>query len=417
MTTTGAGDADGRGTAAALFRRLSDRDPRALGRAISAVENGDPLGAAVVELARAAGLSACIVGLTGPPGAGKSSLASRLVAAYRAADRRVAVLAVDPSSPFTGGAILGDRVRMQEHASDPDVFVRSMAARGVPGGVAGAAADAVALLGAAGFDVVLVETVGVGQGEVEIARIADVTLVLAVPGAGDDIQALKSGLMEIADVFVVNKADRDGADAVAGAIEASLTLVDGTPGAWRPPVLQVSALTGAGVADLVATIERCRTDEARAAARRARHLQAVGSTGERRSGVIDHVGIAVSDGEAARALFASLFNLSSDAGESVVDQNVRVWFLGTDDTRLELVAPTSETSPVAAFLAKRGPGLHHVALRVPDLSQALARLRSQGVRLIDSEPRVGAHGRRVAFVHPSSTSGVLVELVEADGQA
>src|SRR5690606_30307578 len=195
-----------------LVDRVTAGDPRAAARAISIVEGGGPPAVQLVAQLHAHTGRASLVGVTGPPGAGKSTLVGQLVTAYRRTGASVAVLAVDPSSPFSGGAILGDRVRMQSHAEDPRVFIRSMATRGQLGGLAAATADAIDVLDAAGFDIILVETVGVGQDEVDISRTTDVCVLVLVPGTGDDVQAMKAGVMEIADVFVVNKADQAGAD-------------------------------------------------------------------------------------------------------------------------------------------------------------------------------------------------------------
>lgn len=234
-------------------------DVRALARAISLVEHGGAEAARLVRALFPRTGEAYVVGVTGAPGAGKSTLVDRLTAEIRRGGLTVAVLAIDPSSPFTGGAILGDRVRMSGHAGDPGVFVRSMATRGHLGGLARATGDAVLLVDACGFDIVLVETVGVGQDEVDIVRTADCTLVLLVPGLGDDVQAMKAGIMEIADIFVVNKADRDGADRLAEAVRASLALGARSDQAWRPPILKTEATTGAGVAEVWQAIGRFRT--------------------------------------------------------------------------------------------------------------------------------------------------------------
>jgi LAO/AO transport system kinase len=217
------------------------------------------------------------VGVTGVPGGGKSTLVDQLIATIRAAGLRVAVIAVDPTSPFTGGAVLGDRVRMNRHAGDDGVFVRSMATRGHLGGLARTTGDAALVLDAAGFDVVLIETVGVGQDEVEVAQTADATVVVLVPGTGDDVQAMKAGIMEIADVFVANKADREGIDRLVQSIEAALSLQTATEGGWTPPVLKTEATTGQGVPELWDMLCRFRdrSEALRSERRRARALARV----------------------------------------------------------------------------------------------------------------------------------------------
>jgi LAO/AO transport system kinase len=231
-----------------LVDRLLSGDVRALARAISAVEENAAGSADLLRGVFPHTGRATVVGVTGSPGAGKSSLVDRLVASFREQGRRVGVVAVDPSSAYSGGAILGDRVRMQGHAEDPGVFIRSMASRGHMGGLSRAASDAVDLLDAAGYDPVLIETVGVGQDEIEIARAADVVTVVLVPGMGDDIQAIKAGILEIADLFVINKADRPGADKVAAELEAMMGLAPAA--APRPPIFKTVATSGEGVAAL-----------------------------------------------------------------------------------------------------------------------------------------------------------------------
>jgi LAO/AO transport system kinase len=259
-------------TPASLSERVLAGDARAVARAISLVEDEGPLGAALIQQIFARTGRAYLVGVTGPPGAGKSTLVDRITSELRAAKRTVGVVAIDPTSPFTGGALLGDRVRMQAHANDPGVFIRSMATRGHLGGLARATSDAALVLDASGKDIVLIETVGVGQDEIEIVRTADVSIVTVVPGSGDDVQALKAGIMEIADVFVVNKADREGADRAAASLEALLSLQTYGAGDWRPPIMMTEATNGKGVAELVETIERFRvhSQPAQGSRRRAR---------------------------------------------------------------------------------------------------------------------------------------------------
>src|SRR5213592_739773 len=248
-----------------LSLRVLAGDPRAIARAISLVEDETPAGADLVRAVFGRSGRAYLTGITGAPGAGKSTLVDRLIGDLRRLGRTVGVVAVDPTSPFSGGAILGDRVRMQAHVADPGVFIRSMATRGNLGGLARATAEAALVLDAAGRDVVLIETVGVGQDEVDIVRTADVSIVVLVPGAGDDVQALKAGIMEIADIFVVNKADRDGADRTIASIEALLSLQSFGADEWRPPIVRTTATTGEGLGDLVAALDRFRahTDAAR----------------------------------------------------------------------------------------------------------------------------------------------------------
>jgi LAO/AO transport system kinase len=246
--------------------------PRALARAITRVERGGPAADALMRRLGPRPLQGWTIGITGPPGAGKSTLVNRLIAAARAADMTVGVVAVDPSSPFSGGAILGDRVRMMGHSGDRGVFIRSMAARDSLGGLASATRDVARLLDAAGFDLILLETVGVGQSELDVVKVADTVAVIAVPGLGDAVQTLKAGILEVADLFVVNMADRPGAERTAAELLAMLQLGAARDAdAWAPPIVETVAVEGRGLDELWETLNRHRA-----------HLESTGELGARR---------------------------------------------------------------------------------------------------------------------------------------
>ena len=359
--------------------------PREIARLATSIENGAPLPEGLVE---GEGL---IIGVTGPPGAGKSSLVDALAAEWRRRGKTVAIIAVDPSSRATGGAILGDRIRMQRHHGDAGVFIRSMANRGAGGGVARTTHALAQLFRSAGFDFIIIETIGVGQDEIAVAAVADVTVVVLTPGMGDDVQAIKAGVMEIADLFVINKADLPGVEKARREIEAMLSL-----GQRAVPILQTIATDGSGaseLADALASRER----------RRERHAPS--------SFEIDHLGIAVESIENALRFYVDQLGMSISGRETVEHEKVHVAMLPAGESRIELLEPSDPDSTIANFLAKRGPGLHHVALRVPDLNTAVANLQASGARIL-GEPKRGAGGHIYVFVHPASTGGVLWELIQ-----
>jgi LAO/AO transport system kinase len=359
-------------------------DLRTLARLATGVENRDRT--ALAELAALGPGHARIVGITGPPGAGKSTLVDALALALRKQGKTVAILAIDPSSRIHGGAILGDRIRMQQHHADPGIFIRSMASRGNPGGIAAATADVARLMSAAGRDYVLIETVGVGQDEIEIARVAQFTIVVLVPGMGDDIQAIKSGILEIADLFVINKSDRPGASKVENELRAEGHTV---------PIVHTIATEGVGIDAILHHLDFSRS------------VGLPAYTGGRSSPIqLDHIAVAVNSLAEALPFYQSL-GLQPSAPQNIPTEKVTVAMLPP----LELLEPAADNSPISAFLQKRGPGLHHIALRVPDLNATIDRLRESGARLLN-EPRPGANGHIYVFVHPASTGGVLLELIQ-----
>lgn len=432
-----------------LARGVRAGEPRALARALTAVENRWPEAHDLLtELFPHTG-NAMVIGLTGPPGVGKSTLADRLATRARDKGKRVAILATDPTSPFTGGALLGDRVRMEAGSRDPEIFIRSMATRGHVGGLSATAFEAIAVLEASGRDFILVETVGVGQDEVDVAAAAGLTIVVLAPGLGDEIQAAKAGLLEAAARVVVNKADQEGADRLVADLEMVLGAGEGAP-----RVLQTVATNGEGVPELLNDLEalylasaaespvrRRRALEgwlselvARGAVEKAqgaiweatvdalvagsldpfsaaeRVLAALAGGGGAKSMKIHHLGIAVRGLDEAAARFEALLGLARGKRYDLPEWKVSVLFLAVGESHLELLEPHGEDSNVGKFLARRGEGLHHVCFEVEDIEASLRDFERQGAELIDKKPRPGAGGHLVAFVHPKSTHGVLVEL-------
>ena len=381
-----------------MMERLRAGDVRALARAVSLVEDGDAAGAALVAACRREGKRALRVGVTGAPGAGKSTLVDQMGGWLRREGQSVAVIAVDPSSPLTGGALLGDRIRMQGFGEDAGVYIRSMASRGTMGGVASGAEDVCTVMEAAGREVVLVETVGVGQDEVDVAGLVDVTVLVLVPGMGDEVQSLKAGVMEVADIFVVNKSDREGAEQVEAEVIAMQSL-GGVAGAAVAPVVRTVATTGDGVGELMEAVRRVAVSKAPRGVR-------VRAGGMR----LDHLGVAVRSIEAARGFYESL-GMVAGAVEVVEHERVRAVMMPVGESRIELLEATAADSVIGRYLEKRGEGLHHVAIKVDGVDAMFERLKSEGVRLASDSVRIGAGGHRYFFVHPASTGGVLVEIV------
>ena len=446
---------------------ILNRDARAVAKAISGIENNDPDTEAVLRGIYPHTGRALTIGVTGASGVGKSSLVDRLALHYRELGHRVAVLAIDPTSPFSGGALLGDRIRMQSLTGDDRVFIRSMATRGRMGGISRATVDAALVLDAAGYDRILIETVGVGQDEVDVVRAADLSIVVLVPGMGDDIQAIKAGIMEIGDLFVINKSEREGTERTERELIGLLEMAHREDG-WEPPIIRTVAIRNLGIESLARSIEQYgqllsrQRAEGHATARRqaAARQRLTELLGERllrdflaaRDGAapdelipasvadavashqldpysaldqlfrpevrgLQHIGIAVSSIEESLRFWRDGLGLELGEVEVVADQGVRVAILPIGASRIELLEASSldvapEETPIGRFLSRRGPGVHHLCIEVSDISATLTRLRSAGIRLVDEVPRRGAGGAMIGFVHPASTGGVLLELAQ-----
>ncbi|HEY9127857.1 MAG TPA: methylmalonyl Co-A mutase-associated GTPase MeaB [Acidobacteriaceae bacterium] len=395
-----------------LFEAIRAGERRALARAISLVVDsllgGEKLLALCEEAVTADTAQALRIGITGPAGAGKSTLIDALTRQLRGQGKRVGILAVDPSSPFTGGAILGDRIRLADFAADPDVYMRSIATRGHLGGLAAAAEDVLTVFEAAAFDVLLIETTGVGQGEVEIASLVDVTAVVMVPGMGDGIQSLKAGILEIANIYVLNKADRPGIEQLEAEIEEMLALRHVITGSSQvPAICRTIATTGEGIPELLAATQACLREPRRRLPHPKSSHGALGG-----APVLDHLGIAVRSLAQSTSLYA-LLGADISPVETVEHERVQVQMVDLGQSRIELLEAIATDSVIGRFLEKRGEGLHHVALRVPELAAVVERLRANQIRLVSDSIQIGAGGHRYLFLHPSSANGVLLELVES----
>ena len=448
---------------ATQLERILQREVRSVARAITNIENEVP---SSIELLKKLFLhtgKGVTVGITGAPGAGKSSLVDKLALQYRALEKSVGIIAIDPSSPFSGGALLGDRIRMQALSTDPNVFIRSMATRGNLGGLSRATVDAVAVLDAAGYDRTLVETVGVGQDEIDIVKTADVCVVVLVPGMGDSIQAIKAGIMEIGDIFVINKAERDGVEQTERELLGMLEMTRREDG-WQPPIVRTVATENRGLDKLVEAIEIYHvhllahaTDNVKRTAIAEHRLleilreqllrralksldqsqlkifaeeiaskkndpysiaeQIINSSNMSDSSSdlprkINHLGIAVNSLDEALTFWRDGLGLELHEIEVVQEQGVRVAMLPLGESNIELLEATGDETPLGKFIAKRGTGIHHLAVDVININATIAKLKERGIRLIDEQPRTGAGGSLIAFIHPSSTGGVLVELVQ-----
>ncbi len=425
------------------------RQPRAIARAATLIENRSVASEALLQALWPHTGTAEVFGITGAPGVGKSTFVTALIRELRQENKTVAVIAVDPTSPFSGGAILGDRVRMQEHHGDPGVFIRSMATRGKLGGLAPTTLDLTLLLDAAGFNVILVETVGVGQDEIDIANMADATAVVLVPGMGDEVQAIKAGILEIADVLVINKSDLDGAPKLEAELQMMLSLAHRLDN-WVPTIVRTIATEGQGIAQSLTALRSFKSHSKPKDRQRQRWIvrleqllreklsnqisaeqieeaaRAVTSNESDPYAIvngwlkqirgtnpfeIDHLGIAVKSIDNALGFYRDALGLTVEHRETVVQEKVNVALLPAGKSKLELLEASDPESTIAKFIANKGEGLHHIALRVPDLSTSVERLKSQGARILN-EPQLGAGGHKYVFVHPRSTGGVLLELIE-----
>ncbi len=378
-----------------LAKKILKKEKLALAQFITLLENRNPQAIAETKKLRAASADKAIrIGVTGPQGVGKSSLLSRLIEQALKKKKRIGVLVVDPTSPLHGGAFLGDRLRMQQHTLNNNVFIRSMATRTNQNGLSPAIDEAATALEAFGCDLILIETIGIGQDEIAVTQIVDRTALILSPDFGDKFQAMKSGLIEVCDLIVVNKIDLPKAKSALIVLQEMSKL----------PVFGVSAKSGTGVDKLLETLLK------KGFSPRGAHQGRFFS--EELSLSIDHIGIAVKKIKTALPFYQEQLGLKKVFIETVPQQKVRVAILPIGNSQIELLEATSKNSPIAKFIAKRGEGIHHIAFETTDLKKRLKNLSDQGVCLIDSTPRRGAQGKQIAFLHPKSTFGSLVELTQ-----
>lgn len=449
-----------------LSSKVIQGDVRAAAKLITMVENDFQNAQKVLKNLYQYSGKSVVIGITGSPGSGKSTITDRLTKHIRKLGKKVGIIAIDPSSPFSGGAILGDRIRMQDLATDKDVFIRSIGTRGHLGGLSRSTEAVVKIMDAMGKEVIFIETVGVGQSEIEVIKVSDIILLVLVPGMGDDIQVIKAGIMEIGDIFVVNKADREGADKLIAEIEMMLHLDKCSK--KNPPIVKTIGTENVGIEKLWVEIDRLFSNlqnNGNLYQRRKNRIKKeiydlflqnwqdmfFQLTGEKKLGKevemvlnqeidpysvvnklteifkkeifkegtnllnkIDHIGIAVKKLEDALTVFQEILEVKCSGIEEVEEQKVKVACLPVGESKIELLESTSEESVIARYIEKRGEGIHHIAFQVKDIVTVIDKLNRKGIKLIDQKPRIGASNTKIAFLHPKSTNGVLIELCEYD---
>jgi LAO/AO transport system kinase len=441
-----------------IVKGILKGNPKAMARAISMIEDRDDYAQKILKRIFHYSGRSLVIGITGAPGSGKSTLVDQLVNIFKHKQKKVGIIAVDPTSPFSGGAILGDRIRMMRHSMDKDVFIRSMATRGHLGGLSKASSEAITVLEAGGKDLILVETVGVGQDEVEVVKLADMILVILTPGTGDEIQAFKAGIMEIADIFVLNKADSPETEKVERQLKAMLDL--GLNKEGIPPIIKTVATTGQNVDSLVKQIESFavnQKEELKIARKKRlilwmlrdiirekidqlinqnikesefndyvnqiykremdpytlsedliRNLKDSSMTEK-----IHHIGIAVNDLKKSLNQWKKYFSLKNEEIEEIKERGVRVATLGFDkEPLIELLEAVGENSTIKKFIENNGEGIHHICFKTDNLDQKVKELKKKGIRFVQADAVSGAGGSRIIFIHPSHLNGVLIELKE-----